>query len=443
LGTEGTVTASSEERSLPADVRRRLISIAADFVGSAALPELPASVRRFARFAPAKRLRMGAAEIATALAVDERFREAVAAVVTEVSPELADQVLAGTVPATADPVDVGVILYLLRPTEWQQRLEAIADSLAGQHRQEHAEAELQTLRAAVERLSATNADLSQAREAAKAAVKTVNAKHAEIEAELRRQLRTAQAELRQARRAEQEANQAVAELRAEYERGTAAESQELRKARARISALEAELEASRRSSRTGREHDDARVWVLLETLTSAAAGLRRELDVSNPGVRPADLVTGEASRAGRRPSTVDSSLLDRMLDGSHVHLIVDGYNLTKTGYPSLPLADQRSRLVASLGPLAARTGVEVTVAFDGTAAPAGAAASVATPRGVRVLFSAPGQLADDLIRDLLATEPAGRTVLVASSDQAVAASVRAAGGWPIPATVLLSRLERG
>jgi len=222
-----------------------------------------------------------------------------------------------------------------------------------------------------------------------------------------------------------------------------ADSHELRNARARISMLEAELEASRRSLRIGREHDDARLWVLLETLTSAAAGLRRELDVPNPDVRPADLVTGESGMPGRRPSTVDSSLLDRMLDGLHVHLIVDGYNLTKTGYGSLPLADQRSRLIASLGALAARTGVEVTVAFDATAAPPGAAASVATPRGVRVLFSAAGQLADDLIRELLAAEPAGRTVLVASSDQAVAASVRAADGWPIPATVLLSRLERG
>ena len=58
-----------------------------------------------------------------------------------------------------------------------------------------------------------------------------------------------------------------------------------------------------------------------------------------------------------------------------MHLIVDGYNLTKTGYGELTLAEQRSRLVSSLGPLAARTAAEVTVAFDGTAAPLGAAAT--------------------------------------------------------------------
>jgi predicted RNA-binding protein with PIN domain len=106
------------------------------------------------------------------------------------------------------------------------------------------------------------------------------------------------------------------------------------------------------------------------------------------------------------------------------------------------LADQRNRLVASLGALAARTKVEVTVAFDGTAAPTGVVASLPTPRGVRVLFSPVGQLADDLIRDLLRAEPSGRTVLVASSDQAVAASARGAGAWPVAASVLLSRLER-
>ncbi len=64
--------------------------------------------------------------------------------------------------------------------------------------------------------------------------------------------------------------------------------------------------------------------------------------------------------------------------------------------------------------------------------------------GVRVLFSAPGQLADDLIRNLLRAEPPGRTVVVvAGSDQAVASSARAAGAWPTPAQILLSRLERG
>jgi predicted RNA-binding protein with PIN domain len=216
----------------------------------------------------------------------------------------------------------------------------------------------------------------------------------------------------------------------------------MRKLAKRIATLEAGADSGRRTVRSEREQDDARLWLLLETISAAAAGLRRELDVARPETSPADSVTTAVSRNLGRPSTLDAPLFDRLLDGPHVHLIVDGYNLTKARYGELPLADQRARLVSSLGPLAARTGIEITVTFDGTAAPTGTAGGLPAPRGVRVLFSASGQLGDDLIRDLLRAEPGGRTVLVSSSDQAVAASGRAAGAWPVSAEVLLSRIER-
>ena len=47
--------------------------------------------------------------------------------------------------------------------------------------------------------------------------------------------------------------------------------------------------------------------------------------------------------------------LDALLAVPTLHLVVDGYNVSKTGYPELPLADQRSRLITQLGALAART----------------------------------------------------------------------------------------
>ena len=46
-------------------------------------------------------------------------------------------------------------------------------------------------------------------------------------------------------------------------------------------------------------------------------------------------------------------MLDQLLMLPQVHVIVDGYNVTKTGYPDLPLEGQRSRLV---GALVARVG---------------------------------------------------------------------------------------
>jgi predicted RNA-binding protein with PIN domain len=64
------------------------------------------------------------------------------------------------------------------------------------------------------------------------------------------------------------------------------------------------------------------------------------------------------------------------------------------------------------------------------------------PRGVRVLFSDRGVLADDVIRNLVAAEPAGRPLVVATSDRAVADSVRGRGAHPAPSAVLVSRLSR-
>ena len=65
-------------------------------------------------------------------------------------------------------------------------------------------------------------------------------------------------------------------------------------------------------------------------------------------------------------------------------------------------------------------------------------------RGVRVLFSDAGVLADDVIRELVAVEPAGRPLVVATSDRAVVTLGAARAGrtrWP--SAVLLGRLVRG
>jgi len=61
------------------------------------------------------------------------------------------------------------------------------------------------------------------------------------------------------------------------------------------------------------------------------------------------------------------------------------------------------------------------------------------PRGVRVLFSPVGVIADDVIRQLVAAEPQGRPVVVVSSDQAVVRDVKRAGARVV-GSVVLSRL---
>jgi predicted RNA-binding protein with PIN domain len=88
--------------------------------------------------------------------------------------------------------------------------------------------------------------------------------------------------------------------------------------------------------------------------------------------------------------------------------------------------------------LQSRSNAEVTVVFDGGTRPP---AQPRTPRGVRVLFSAPEESADDLIRRLVAAEPAGRPLVVVTSDKQIVTDVRRAGAWTVPSAVLLQRLS--
>jgi predicted RNA-binding protein with PIN domain len=233
-------------------------------------------------------------------------------------------------------------------------------------------------------------------------------------------------------RAETAKRLAAADATCEHERRRA-ESERQRADRAAM-----EVAAARQAAREARQADETRLSLLVDTLGGAVAGLRSELALGGGGPRPADLVAG--ARTSQFGTKIDSITgLDALLVVPTLHLVVDGYNVSKTGYPELPLADQRNRLITQLGALAARTRVEVTVVFDGAgvmaAPPRGA-------RGVRVLFSDPGVLADDVIRSIVAAEPHGRPVAVATSDRAVVTSIRASGAYSVPSTLLVTRLAR-
>jgi predicted RNA-binding protein with PIN domain len=64
------------------------------------------------------------------------------------------------------------------------------------------------------------------------------------------------------------------------------------------------------------------------------------------------------------------------------------------------------------------------------------------PRGVRVLYSQPGVIADDVNRDLVAAEPRGRPLVVVSSDRAVVDDVVRAGARAVAAAALARLLAR-
>lgn len=207
------------------------------------------------------------------------------------------------------------------------------------------------------------------------------------------------------------------------------------------------MESARRAAREGRGAADVRLRMLLDTVVDAATGLRRELALPPATERPADAVVaemlavsaGNAVPAARGLEEDDPAIVEQLLALPRVHVIVDGYNVTKTGYGGLPLEDQRNRLVSSLAGIAARTGAEVTVVFDGTDVQG---VRVQTPRGVRMVFSLHGEIADDRIRLLVAAEPAGRPVVVVSSDREVAEAIRRSGARSVSSAALLRILGR-
>src|SRR6185312_6220361 len=81
-------------------------------------------------------------------------------------------------------------------------------------------------------------------------------------------------------------------------RATADHDAELRRLRARLAELEEQAGAARVSAKEARANDDARLWLLLETIGQAAVGLRRELALDPTDRVPADFV---AETAADRP----------------------------------------------------------------------------------------------------------------------------------------------
>ncbi|MFD0775120.1 NYN domain-containing protein, partial [Streptomonospora algeriensis] len=262
-------------------------------------------------------------------------------------------------------------------------------------------------------------------------------------ADLRRQLHN---ERERAKEAVNEAEQAIAEAAERTATQTAqvsAVEAENRRLRNRLAAAEAQVESIRRAARAGRSVDEARLRVLLDMLLEAGHGLRRELALPTSIESPADLVSEqraaeEAPVPGHGLPDDDPGLVDELLSLPRMHLLVDGYNVTKTGYGTLPLADQRSRLLSSLEGLASRTKAEITCVFDG--ADVSAPPALSATRRVRLLFSDPGETADELIIRLVRAEPRGRPLGVVTSDREIVDAVRREGARTVASALLLSRL---
>jgi predicted RNA-binding protein with PIN domain len=122
---------------------------------------------------------------------------------------------------------------------------------------------------------------------------------------------------------------------------------------------------------------------------------------------------------------------------SGVLLVVDGYNVAKRAWPDATPGDQRERLALALAALHTRLGCSSTVVFDGDAT-GGAVVPVLRRRGLRVLFSAAGEEADDVVVREVAKQPKRVPVVVASSDAWVREHAEREGAVVIAADTLLA-----
>ncbi|MEU5953399.1 NYN domain-containing protein [Streptomyces sp. NPDC047525] len=437
-------TAEVLDRPLPDGVRRRVVQIVSDGFGGLTVSELPAQLRQYARFTPTRRTKFAGNAMATALEGDPLFRQRIGERLREAQPELTGALDAGSPPPAADPLDVAAAAYVLRPTGWVKLVTAAGEEALradAERVDDETRAELERLR---EELAAarghTKAETERLRTELESAKKEAESMH--------RKLRGALSDVKRGEAALRKAAAESDAARAEGQAQLSAAESEARRLKARLSETEAALEASRRAAREGRSVEDMRVRLLLDTVLESAQGLRRELALPPVSVRPAETVDAvEPGRmtpkdiAARALSENDPAIIDQLLALPQAHMVVDGYNVTKTGYPTMPLEKQRLRLLGSLSQLAAQTGAEMTCVFDG--AELAAPVLLAPPRGVRVLFSKAGVTADELIRQLVRAEPPGRPVVVVSTDREVADGIAKAGARPVASAVLLKRLSRG
>ena len=416
---------------LPTPLRARLAEMAATAVGGMPPADVPATLRQLARFTPRKRARAGSGQLIGELAGSPAFRSTVLAWWLEHHDQDDDPISVAARSLLAEEQDAGRLVADIAERAGSVALRAERDA---------ALARVDKLTGELERF---RGELAEARDAARAADSERDHEIQRLRAKVREQgsrLRAAQDAAEEARRDLSELRDTVeqrvssAEAAAERERARAV-AERARATRASEAATDAQEYAS-----SARRADEARLELLVETMAGAVEGLRRELSLGAGGPRPADLVAGASERGEIGRSVADLAALDRLLGLPGLHLIVDGYNVSKTGYGELTLFEQRSRLIVHLGVLAARSGAEVTCVFDGAAV---RGAPDRRPRGVRVLFSRAGVIADDVIRELVAAEPSGRPLAVVTCDRAVADGVRHDGAYVVPSPVLLERFARG
>jgi hypothetical protein len=476
--------------ALPEGLLAPLLELAGDVLRALSPADVPPAARRLATFdrrglaTPAAR-----AQLRRLLDTDEQVAAAVADTYAR-SPEAGaalerwdpDQATARVAGASADGQLPTLVcaLYTVRPAGWEFALGLAVATYEARR----AEAELAEQMRVLEERAATLEEAKRraevARAAAEAQTETLDGQLKQARRGRRADEERVLAELTatRARVGELEADlaeavrrrgEAEAQVKAEARRATAEQ-----RARTEAERLVAEAAAPETAPAPPPGPDPAAVAEaaatagrLIEAI-SAAAGLTdrlREaaalagrlgelLDPDGTGEpAPAPAPAAEGAGAPARPDRPRRVLVqippgmmaetpeaaEAMVRTPELAVVVDGYNVSMLAWPEAPVAEQRERLFRALAEFQLRTRVGVTLVFDGAEV-----AGVRPPRrpGLRVVFSAPGQEADEVVVAEVAARPLDVPVLVISSDAWVRRRAEAFGAQVLPSAVFLALLRR-
>ena len=362
--------------------------------------DVPVPLRRLARFTPAKRSRLGRAALLAEMEGSGAFRASVVAWWEEHRPgELT--------PSAADPLAAAAAAVLVADPGAADAVALAArrgEAVELRAERDEALARVDKLTSELERL---RAELADARDAARFAGQERDAEYQQ----LRRRVSDQGARLRAALDGRAAAEQALEELQASAETDRAAVAAERDRERKRAEAERrraadavAEVAAARQAAREARQSDEVRLGLLLDTVGGALAGLRRELALGGGGPRPGDLVAG--ARSVRGGGAVDSVMaLDALL--SVPSRCTSSSTATTSPRPATPSCRWPTSAPGSRASWRRSRRGRASRSPSSSTVPGVVAAPTRGSRGVRVLFSDPGVLADDVIRALVRGRAAG------------------------------------
>jgi predicted RNA-binding protein with PIN domain len=288
-----------------------------------------------------------------------------------------------------------------RPEGWEKDIDGASSRPT---RKKGAADDTSELRARVDR---ERARASSAREEAR---RVKEETRAVLQAEKKRSTDLAR-DLAEAKRELEQARGAIKRLEADNARTAEKSDREVRRERRSADKARAEIEGVKEQLRTARRE-----------VTDLARKLRdaeRRLDNANRSGRKPSRSTEKPAPPKRKVLKAPPGLLDdapetlrRWLDTPGVHLLIDGYNVTKAerGFGDAELAAQRDRLVQETARLVRKHGATATIVFDGSDVAPGTKRR--HRQAVKIEYSKPDEIADDHLIARLAELPATPVIVV-------------------------------